>query len=90
MESLRSLRLRWQDLLGEGVCECSTSLETGVESVETLEPEEEVLEVQHVPTKLSLEPSPLEGMTFTEVTPQLEAPAFSSPAAAAVVERLCA
>ena len=37
MESLRSLRLRWQDRLGEGVCECSTSLETGVESVETQE-----------------------------------------------------
>ena len=47
MESLRSLRLRWQDLLGEGVWECSTSLETGVESVETLEfeQEEEALEV---------------------------------------------
>ena len=34
IESRLSLRLRWQALLGEGFCECSTSLETGVESVE--------------------------------------------------------
>ena len=34
IESRLSLRLRWQALRGEGFCECSTSLETGVESVE--------------------------------------------------------
>ena len=60
MESLRSLRLRWQDLLGEGVWECSTSLETGVESVETLEEQEdEDVLVLHDPLKLSLLHVPL-------------------------------
>ena len=49
MESLRSFRFRWQDLLGEEVCECSTSLETGVESAETLQVP------LHVPEKCSSE-----------------------------------
>ena len=49
MESLRSFRFRWQDLLGEEVCECSTSLETGVESVDTQ------ADVPYEPLKLSAE-----------------------------------